>query len=70
MNKYHNPENIPESAIPEGWMFIPKDKFPLNNWDKKIKCRAWLGTICVDQIFGEDCDMIGNELDITYIIEK
>ena len=42
--QFHNPENVPESAIPEGRMFIPKDKFPLKNPNRSVPCRACLGT--------------------------
>lgn len=63
MTEYHNPENVPDSAIPEGWMFIPKDKFPLR---KKQPCRSW----SCDAFFYEDEDFDGNCPEFTYIIKK
>ena len=63
MNEYHNPENIPESKIPQGWTFIPKDKFPLKT---KQPCRSWLGA----GHFSEDDDWNGDADWITYIIKQ
>ncbi len=67
MTEYHNPENVPESAIPEGWQFIPKDQFPWNNYDifNNRPCRAWNSGG-----FDEDDDYNGSTANITYIIKK
>ena len=34
-----NPENVPESAIPESWRFLEDTDLPINH----TPCRCWMG---------------------------
>ncbi len=64
MNEYHNPENVPESAIPKGWQFIPKDLFPLKT---EQPCRLWRPT---ESEFNSSELARGHIEKYTYIIKK
>jgi hypothetical protein len=56
-----NPENIPESAIPEGWRFLETTDLPLNH----TPCRCWM----VDG-FGGNTHYYGECPYYTYIVPK
>jgi len=63
LRPYHNPENIDESLVPDGWRFRYADEMPSF---VETKCRAWFGL--GEENFSFFQYYLGNVLSITYIV--
>ena len=62
LRPYHNPENVDESKVPDGWRFRYADEAGTR---VNAPCRAWW---TFRQRFCDNYGFIGNCPEITYIV--
>ena len=60
LRPYHNPENVDESRVPDGWRFLYADEA---GKDQNKPCRAWSGFF-----FDSFSNYFGQFYDWTYIV--
>jgi hypothetical protein len=63
LKTYHNPKNIDESLVPEGWRMLYAEEFPLPR-GHKIPCRLFTNKTTL----GYSHRFLGVEHSHTYII--
>lgn len=61
LKPYHNPENVDESKVPDGWRFKYDDEKNIINMKAKF-----LGFMCCDVWHPTTC--VGRQRGITYIV--
>lgn len=64
LRPYHNPENVDESLVPEGWRFRYADEVVIRAGSH---CRAFIG-LGKESFFDECCNYLGTMLKLTYIV--